>query len=154
MHFRRAAPRVERGAHLHSRCFIRALTPALQLSARVPDFRPESMLDFGSGPGTAVLAAASTWPAALRESVCVETSRDMLELADVLRESMNAAHRAAQPEPAEGDDAPRISDAVPPSRAVPHLSRLNGRQQRRRYDLVIAAFSLGELPNEVRICDV
>ena len=153
MHLRRAAPRVERGAHLRSRCLACALTPARQLSARVPGFRPESVLDFGSGPGTAVLAAASTWPAALRESVCVELSRDMLELADVLRESMNDAHRAEQPEPAEGDAVPRVYDAVPPSRAVPHLSRLNGRQQRRRYDLVIAAFSLGELPNEVRICD-
>jgi hypothetical protein len=84
----------------------------------------------------------------------VELSRDMLELADVLRESVNTAHRAVQPEAADGIAVARAVDAVPPSRAVPHLSRLNGRQQRRRYDLVIAAFSLGELPNEVRCCVV
>jgi len=78
----------------------------------------------------------------------------MLELADVLRESVNAAHRVVQPETAEGIAPPQASDAIPPSRTVPHLSRLNGRQQRRRYDLVIAAFSLGELPNEVRVCVV
>ena len=157
MHLRRAEPCAERGAHLfaaRTRGLVCALTPARQLSARVPGFRPGSLLDFGSGPGTAVLAASATWPAALRESVCVELSRDMLELADVLRESVNAAHRAAEPEPAEGDAAPRASDAVLPSRAVPHLSRLNGRQQRRRYDLVIAAFSLGELSSEVRLCRV
>jgi ribosomal protein RSM22 (predicted rRNA methylase) len=107
------------------------------------------MLDFGSGPGTAALAVASMWPASVREIVAVELSRDMLELADVLRESMNAADES---DSAGAAAAPRPRDAVPPSRVVPHLSRLNGRQQRRHYDIVVAAFSLGELPNEVRIC--
>lgn len=132
-----------------------ALTPARQLSARVPSFRPQTLLDFGSGPGTASLAVASMWPASLRESVAVEISRDMLELADMLRDSMNAAAGGAEgPHEAAPAAAPRAADAVPPSRVVPHLSRLNGRQQRRRYDIVVAAFSLGELPNEVRACQL
>jgi hypothetical protein len=33
---------------------------------------------------------------------------------------------------------------------VPHLSRLRGAQQQRRYDIVVAAYSLGELPTAVR----
>ena len=135
-------------ALLRLRC-ADALPLAWQLAARLPHFRPATMLDFGSGPGTASLAVASLWPASLRESVAVEVSRDMLELADVLRESMNAPDTAEEPDPA-ADSAAWPRDAVPPSRVVPHMSRLNGRQQRRHYDIVVAAYSLGELPSEVR----
>jgi len=104
----------------------------LQLSTLLPSFAPASLLDFGSGPGTAALAAARVWPGALRESVCVERSVAMLELADALRAALGAQQPAAAP---------------PQPRCVPALSRLRGPAQQRRYDLVVAAYSLGELPD-------
>jgi ribosomal protein RSM22 (predicted rRNA methylase) len=108
------------------------------------------MLDFGAGPGTAALAVADTWPAALRESVAVEVSLDMLSLADALRQVANDAAASAVSDAPDGAVAPHARTAVPPPRVVPHLSRLRGAQQQRRYDIVVAAYSLGELPTAVR----
>lgn len=69
------------------------------------------------------------WPGALAESVAVETVSAWAPLSDMLR-------NGSQEEPS----------AVPPQRVVSHLSRLRGSQQHQRYDLVVASYSLGELP--------
>ena len=45
---------------------------------------PRNLLDFGSGPGTASLAAHAAWPDALVEFVLVEPSRSMAQVAEHL----------------------------------------------------------------------
>ncbi len=110
---------------------LHTLHTSTQLAVRLPGFSPASLLDFGSGPGTAALAAADTWRGAVRESVSVEQSADMLALSDALREAMRTHDAAAAP---------------PPPRCVPSLTRLRGPEQQRRFSLVVAAYSLGELP--------
>ena len=108
--------------------------PPCQLAVRAPSFAPRSMLDFGSGPGTASWAAASLWPGACTHLVGVEPSPGMRALADALQASC-----AAPVDP--GAAVP------PPCRHVAALERLRGPEQQRRYDLVVAAYALGELPS-------
>ena len=43
---------------------------------QLPGFTPQSMLDFGSGPGTAVWAASMVWPELLK-CVAIEPSVSM-----------------------------------------------------------------------------
>ena len=102
-----------------------------QLAVRVPALSPSSMLDFGSGPGTAALVAAAVWPQACSELVCVEPSPHMRSLADSLQAAVSARQPQASP---------------PPCCFISALDRLRGPEQQRRYDLVIAAYSIGELP--------
>jgi ribosomal protein RSM22 (predicted rRNA methylase) len=102
-----------------------------QLAVRVPALSPSSMLDFGSGPGTAALVAAAVWPQACSELVCVEPSPHMRSLADSLQAAVSSRQSQASP---------------PPCRFISALDRLRGPEQQRRYDLVIAAYSIGELP--------
>ena len=45
----------------------------------LPDWIPETMLDLGAGPGTAMWAALNVWPA-ISNFVLVESNRDFLEL--------------------------------------------------------------------------
>lgn len=97
----------------------------------MPAFSPASVLDFGSGPGTASLVASAVWPRACKELVGVEPSPHMRALADALQAATSSRHADAAP---------------PPCRYVAALDRLRGPSQQRRYDLVVAAYSLGELP--------
>jgi ribosomal protein RSM22 (predicted rRNA methylase) len=94
------------------------------------------MLDFGSGPGTASWVAAALWPGACTHLVGVEPSPQMRALADTLQ-----ANCAAPTDP--GAAVP------PPCRHVAALERLRGPEQQRRYDLVVAAYALGELPSRI-----
>ena len=105
-----------------------------QLAVRAPAFAPRSMLDFGSGPGTASWVAAALWPGECTHLVGVEPSPQMRALADALQASC-----AAPTDP--GAAVP------PPCRHVAALERLRGPEQQRRYDLVVAAYALGELPS-------
>ncbi|KAG2203927.1 hypothetical protein INT47_007510 [Mucor saturninus] len=56
-----------------------------EISNRISDFRPRSMLDFGTGPGTAIWAAKETFK--LEKCVGVDLSEDMLRVAEQLEES-------------------------------------------------------------------
>lgn len=56
-----------------------AVSAAMQeVVARRPDFAPATLLDVGSGPGTALWAAAETWPT-LRQAALLEGSPHMRE---------------------------------------------------------------------------
>lgn len=88
-----------------------------------PGFQPRSMLDAGSGPGTAAWAAAETWPG-LERVIFLDNAPDFLKLAMALA--------ADGPEPlgrAEG-----IAGTI---QALPHGLAA---------DLVVAAYALAELP--------
>lgn len=55
-----------------------------ELARRQPDWKPRSFFDFGSGCGTGSWAAADRWADSLFEYFCVDASRDMNDLAELL----------------------------------------------------------------------
>uniref|UniRef100_A0A665UAL2 Methyltransferase like 17 n=1 Tax=Echeneis naucrates TaxID=173247 RepID=A0A665UAL2_ECHNA len=98
-----------------------------QIKKRDPTFAPQSLLDFGSGLGTVVWASHSCWADSLKEMVCVDSSGPMNILAEQLL---------------KGDD----------DRAQPLIKHVYFRQflpvsPKVQFDLVVAAFTLSELPN-------
>ncbi|GAA6230582.1 methyltransferase-like protein 17, mitochondrial [Lates japonicus] len=98
-----------------------------EIKKRDPSFAPQSLLDFGSGLGTVVWASHSYWADSLKEMVCVDSSGPMNILAERLL---------------KGDD----------EQAQPHIKQVYFRQflpvsPTVQFDLVVAAFTLSELPN-------
>lgn len=53
-----------------------------EIQHRDPNFQPKSLFDFASGIGTVVWAAANVWSSTLKEYVCIDTSADMIDLAE------------------------------------------------------------------------
>jgi ribosomal protein RSM22 (predicted rRNA methylase) len=65
-----------------------------EIVRRIPGFAPKSMLDFGSGPGTAIIAAQKHWNSCLQEIMAVEISQSMLEIsAEIIKDHDNLADR-------------------------------------------------------------
>ncbi|RXM97697.1 Methyltransferase-like protein 17, mitochondrial [Acipenser ruthenus] len=98
-----------------------------EIKKRVPDFAPQTLLDFGSGTGTVSWAAHTMWGQSLREYVCVDSSASMNKLADLLLRGGS-----------ETQD--------------PHIGGVYFRQflpvsPKVQFDLVVSAFSLSELPS-------
>lgn len=90
-----------------------------------PDIQPESLLDAGSGPGTAAWAAAGQWPG-LRHITFLDDSPEFLALAAELA-------RAGPPPLAEASARRGRLEEVPEGLSA---------------DLVVAAYALAELPVE------
>ncbi|XP_073347711.1 ribosome assembly protein METTL17, mitochondrial [Pagrus major] len=98
-----------------------------EIKKRDPSFAPQSLLDFGSGLGTVVWASHSCWGDTLKEMVCVDSSGPMNILAERLL---------------KGDD----------EQAEPHIKQVYFRQflpvsPKVQFDLVVAAFTLSEIPS-------
>ena len=94
-----------------------------ELAVRRPDFAPDSLLDAGSGPGTAAWAAAAVWPG-LERVTFLDNAPDFLALAAELALHGPAALRRAQ------------------TRA----GSIEAISQEKAASLVIAAYALAELP--------
>lgn len=94
-----------------------------ELAMRRPEFRPASLLDAGSGPGTASWAAAELWPELARVTF-LDNSPAFLQLAREL-----AGHGGPALAEATGVEGTLL-------RQAPELAA----------DLVIAAYALAELP--------
>ncbi|KAI9475794.1 MAG: mitochondrial small ribosomal subunit Rsm22-domain-containing protein [Benjaminiella poitrasii] len=62
-----------------------------ELASRLSDFKPRFMLDFGTGPGTAIWAARNVFQ--LEHCVGVDLSEDMLRVAEQLEESLKMDKR-------------------------------------------------------------
>eukprot|EP01125_Pyxidicula_operculata_P004606 TRINITY_DN1736_c0_g1_i1.p1 TRINITY_DN1736_c0_g1~~TRINITY_DN1736_c0_g1_i1.p1 ORF type:complete len:407 (-),score=71.97 TRINITY_DN1736_c0_g1_i1:668-1762(-) len=54
-----------------------------EIKKRFSEFSPQSMLDFGSGPGTAIWAAKETWPD-IKSYMAIEPSKAMTEVSKIL----------------------------------------------------------------------
>lgn len=54
-----------------------------EIRQRIPEFQPKSLLDFGTGPGTAIWAASEVWPC-IEKIVGVDVSEPMILLAEKL----------------------------------------------------------------------
>lgn len=99
-----------------------------EILIRDPSFAPHSLMDFGSGLGTAVWASHSCWADTLKEMVCVESSGPMNVLAERLLRD---------------DD----------EKAQSHIKQVYFRQflpvsPKVQFDLVVGAFSLSELASK------
>ncbi|KAI8087978.1 mitochondrial small ribosomal subunit Rsm22-domain-containing protein [Gilbertella persicaria] len=100
-----------------------AITNVMQeLALRLSDFKPKSMLDFGTGPGTAIWAAKQTFE--LEKYTGVDLSEDMLRIAEQLELSMRSSEHE-QP-----IDFKRYLALDPKSSGT---------------DLVVSAFTLGDI---------
>ena len=65
-----------------------------EIARRIPGFAPVSMLDFGSGPGTAIFAAQEHWNTSLNTIMAVDVSQSMLEMgASLMAEQAELAKR-------------------------------------------------------------
>jgi ribosomal protein RSM22 (predicted rRNA methylase) len=101
-----------------------AVEAALAATAeRRPDFQPATLLDIGAGPGTAMWAATAVWPS-VESVVLVESDLRMIGVGKRLAQS--APHAAIR-------DARWLAADAAGDPALPES------------DLVVAAYSLGEL---------
>ena len=68
-----------------------------EISRRIPGFAPKSMLDFGSGPGTAIIAAQEHWSSTLNDIMAVDVSQSMLEVAsEIIKEHSELSDRGVE----------------------------------------------------------
>ena len=92
-----------------------------------PAFKPKTLFDFGSGLGTTMHVANEMWPASLHEHVNIDSSKEMIDLCDLLLKDGN-------------DTNSTIFNNVFYKQFLPV-----GRNT--SYDLVVSAFALKEQPN-------
>ncbi|KAK6099221.1 37S ribosomal protein S22 [Batrachochytrium dendrobatidis] len=101
------------------------------ISRRIPDFQPTSILDFGTGPGTAIWAAKNSWPKSLETAVGIDSSEEMLEHADKLSNMPDSG----------------IKDY----KGMRYLNYKESFLEHEKHDLVVASFVIGELTSDLII---
>ncbi|XP_059036975.1 methyltransferase-like protein 17, mitochondrial isoform X2 [Mustela lutreola] len=99
-----------------------------EIQARVPEFQPQTLMDFGSGTGSVTWAAHSAWGQSLREYLCVDSSAAMLVLAEKLLKGGSESGEPYVP-------GVFFRQFLPVSPKV-------------QFDVVVSAFSLSELPSK------
>ncbi|KAL4188221.1 hypothetical protein AMTRI_Chr09g22830 [Amborella trichopoda] len=99
-----------------------------EVRRRLPDFSPSRVLDFGSGPGSALWALRENWPHSLERVNLVEPSPAMLRASGSLLQDVKGL--------------PRIQgyDSI-------QTLRQGVRKSDQEHDLVIASYVLGEIPS-------
>ncbi|XP_008582345.1 PREDICTED: methyltransferase-like protein 17, mitochondrial isoform X1 [Galeopterus variegatus] len=105
-----------------------------EIRARIPEFQPQTLLDFGSGTGSVTWAAHSTWGQSLREYMCVDSSAAMLNLAEKLLKGGSESGEPYVP-------GVFFRQFLPVSPKV-------------QFDMVVSAFSLSELPSKADRAEV
>ncbi len=122
---------IDLGAYLAARLpatYAAVARVLAELKSRRPDFAPASLLDAGSGPGTASWAATALWPE-IADIAFLDNHRGFLDLAQRLAAA--SGHAGLAGARAIAGDLERPATAGPA-------------------DLVIAAYALAELP-EARV---
>lgn len=107
--------------------FAAVLRAFHEIKARVPEFKPQTLMDFGSGTGSVTWAAHSTWGQSLREYMCVDSSAAMLGLAEKLLKGGSESGKPCIP-------GVFFRQFLPVSPKV-------------QFDVTVAAFALSELPS-------
>ncbi len=101
-----------------------------QIKERNPDWKPARMLDVGCGPGTAIWVAKELWPS-INDAVGVDQVQHFLSVADefatVYRETLEPTWVKAS-----------------------FLNWVNDDQDTNRYDLVVVASVINELPGMLK----
>ncbi|KXJ27318.1 Methyltransferase-like protein 17, mitochondrial [Exaiptasia diaphana] len=98
-----------------------------EISRREPDYKPETLLDFGSGTGTAIWAAHSQWSDSIKEYQCIDVSEHMNDIAEYLLRGSESFKR------------PLHIPYVYFKRFLPISNKVT-------YDIVISSYSLSEIP--------
>jgi ribosomal protein RSM22 (predicted rRNA methylase) len=91
-----------------------------EISRRMPDWNPTSMLDFGSGTGTTIWAAKDTWTTSLGEIIAIEPSTAMMGIASKLLSGLSGLT----------------------------WRRFLNEHSKRKYDVVVASYVLNELSSD------
>ncbi|RWR89383.1 methyltransferase-like protein 17, mitochondrial isoform X1 [Cinnamomum micranthum f. kanehirae] len=99
-----------------------------EVRRRLPDFSPTRVLDFGSGPGTALWALREVWPRSLETANLIEPSKTM--------------QRTCQSLLQDSKDLPLIQSYD----SIQALTQKLGKTER-EHDLVVASYVLGEIPS-------
>ncbi|XP_004584703.2 methyltransferase-like protein 17, mitochondrial [Ochotona princeps] len=99
-----------------------------EIRTRVPEFQPQTLMDFGSGAGSVTWAAHNAWGQSLREYMCVDKSAAMLDLAEKLLKGGSESGESYVP-------GVFFRQFLPVSPKV-------------QFDVVVSAFSLSELPSK------
>ncbi|KAM3940274.1 ribosome assembly protein METTL17, mitochondrial [Leptodactylus fuscus] len=99
----------------------------LEISQRIPEFSPQTLMDFGSGVGSVSWAAHSIWGNKLKEYMCIDSSASMNTLSELVLRG--------------GSEKGEM-----------HISGIHFRQflpvsPKVQFDLVVSAYSLNELPS-------
>ncbi|KAG0038415.1 37S ribosomal protein S22 [Podila clonocystis] len=119
--------------HRESTAYIAAMSPTTysaisnvleEVNRRVPDLDPKTILDFGTGPGTAIWAANEVWQKPIQYTG-VDTSMAMLETAEVILDSLSTS-----------------GEAIKNVAFKPFMSHGSKAQ---KFDVVMSAFVLSEL---------
>ena len=76
-------------------CYAALHRALCDVAGRRPGWRPTSQLDFGSGPGTAVWAAAAVWPQAALDVTAVEQAGAMAWLGGEIQQGQREQYEAA-----------------------------------------------------------
>lgn len=98
-----------------------------EIKRRLPDFKPRSFFDFGSGVGTGTWAVNTHWNGDIFEYYCVDTSADMNDLSRLIL--------------CQGkDNVPFPYKGYFQRQFLPASTDL-------KYDIVLSAFTLLEMPN-------
>ncbi|KAG0046662.1 37S ribosomal protein S22 [Gryganskiella cystojenkinii] len=120
--------------HRESKAYIAAMAPTTysaiknvleEVHKRVPDLRPKTMLDFGTGPGTAIWAANQVWNDQSVHCTGIDSSMAMLETAEDIMESM--------------------ADSNAEIKNVTFKPFMSHGPKAAKYDVVMSAFALSEL---------
>lgn len=105
-----------------------------EIKKRDPGFKPRSLIDFGAGVGTGTWAASNLWKEHIFEYVSIDASADMNDLAELILRG--------------GDiNKPMTLRNVFYRQFLPATAKS-------KYDLVLAAFTLFELPSSRNRLDV
>ena len=107
-------------------CYAVSLRVMSEIKARVPNFSPKSILDFGSGTGMCIWAANALWKDSLKQYLCVDSSEAMNNLSFYLF---------------SGGKYDQTLPGLFIRQFLPISFQYN-------YDIVISAYSLSELPSE------
>ncbi|XP_058104737.1 uncharacterized protein LOC131248473 isoform X2 [Magnolia sinica] len=99
-----------------------------EVRRRLPEFSPTKVLDFGSGPGTALWALREIWPRSLERANLIEPSKAMQRTGQSLLQDLK--------------DLPLIQSYG----SIQALTQ-NLEKGERDHDLVIASYVLGEIPS-------
>ena len=123
-----------------------------------PSWSPQTMLDFGAGPGTAAWAARAVWPASRVRVTNVEGSATMADIGYRIQRLVDDATSEAglaRDAHDEGDSVDSVDsvDAVdrsnPRSLDVRWVRGLPRDRIENRFDICVASYSLNELPGQV-----